>query len=76
MASSNTESEDSEEYETGSEVEDDSHILSEPQKQDNLKKELEEEDRVSFCGITFLRKYYIMLMLWNFLLTFVSTFGV
>jgi hypothetical protein len=76
MASSNTEGEDSEEYETDSEVEDDHHILSEPQKQDNLKKELEEEDTVSFCGVTFLRKYYIMLMLWNFLLTFVSTFGV
>jgi hypothetical protein len=51
------ESEDSEGSETDSEVEDDNHILSEPQKHDNLKKEFEEEeDRVSFCGIRFVRK--------------------
>lgn len=74
MASSCTESEDSEVCETDSEVEDGNNILSEPQKHDNLKKDLDDEDRVSFCNITFFRKYYIML--WTFLLTFVSTFGI
>jgi hypothetical protein len=74
MASSYTESEDSEESETDSEVEDGNQIFPEPQKRDNLKKELEEEDRVSFSGITFLSRCYITL--WNFLLTFVSTFGI
>ncbi|PNF27374.1 hypothetical protein B7P43_G01190, partial [Cryptotermes secundus] len=46
MASSYTESEDSKESETDSEVEDGTHILLEPQKHDILKKELEEEDKV------------------------------
>jgi hypothetical protein len=64
MASSHSESEDSAESETDSEVDGD-QIHLEPQKHDNLKKELEKEDRVSFlasrfrgnilqCGIYFL----------------------
>jgi hypothetical protein len=62
MASSYTESEDSEENETDSEVEGGPHILLEPQKHDILKKELEEEDKVSFCGVTFFEDilYYVV----------------
>jgi hypothetical protein len=62
MASSYTEREDSEESEADSEVEDGTHILSEPQKHDILKKEVEEEDKVSFCGITFFEDilYYVV----------------
>jgi hypothetical protein len=47
MASSYTESEDSEECEADSEVEDSNNNFAEPQKYDTLKKELEEEERVS-----------------------------
>jgi hypothetical protein len=57
-SSSYTESEDSEESETHFEEQDVNYVLSEPQKHDYLKKELEEEDRVRFYGITFFRKYY------------------
>jgi hypothetical protein len=57
MASSSSESEASGECEPDSEVEGSNQTLAEPQNYDTLKKELEDEDRVSFCHIVFLRKY-------------------
>jgi hypothetical protein len=56
MASSYTESEDPEECETDSEMEDSNQIIPQPQKHDILKNELEEEDRVSFYGFALLRQ--------------------
>jgi hypothetical protein len=60
MASSYVESEDSEECEIDSdfdfEVENGNQAVLKYQKSDNLKKELEREDRVSFCSITFYRR--------------------
>jgi hypothetical protein len=71
MASLYVESEDSEECEvdSDSEVENGNQDVLESQKSDNLKKELEGEDRVSFCSITFYRRN---ITLWKFCFCFLS----
>jgi hypothetical protein len=80
MASSYVESEDSEECEvdsdSDSEVENGNQAVLESRKSDNLKKELEGEDRVSFCSITFYRRNITLWKFCFYILSSVSPYGV